>query len=138
MSDETIGDVLDAVGALAGELDEIKQDVKEIVEHGGDIDALKADVLRIDAHLVRIDEILAGPPTLENLAVKQEKDRKTAARETSDAGTKQEGVNAGFREKFSELFSSVNLLQGASLKLQASVMLVGAIAIYVLARALGA
>jgi hypothetical protein len=115
-----IATVLDEIRAVAAELVEIKTDVKLALSHGGDIEKLLADVKRIDEHLQTIDEFMAGPPALQErlaaLEKKQEKDRKTAARETTDAGAKQEGVNVGFREKFAELFSGMSILQNASIR----------------------
>jgi hypothetical protein len=142
VTDDGIQQVLDAVRDLSAEIVEIKADVKLALTHGKDIEEIRADVIRIGTHLEKIDEFMAGPPALtERLAAlerKQEKDRATASRETSEAGTKQEHVNVGFREKFAQLFGITGELQQASLRLFGILALGGAVIIYILARALGA
>jgi hypothetical protein len=140
--DVSITLVLKEIRELSEELVALRADVKLALTHGGDIAKLQDDVLRIESHLDKIDEFMAGPPALtERLAAlerKQEKDRKTAARQTTDAGTLQEGVNVGFRDKFAQLFGITGDLQQASLRLFGILALCGSIIIYVLARALGA
>ena len=142
MPDDGIQQVLEAVKSLSAELVEIRKDVKLAVAHGGDIKQLNQDVARIEKRLEKIDAFINGDPPLEarlkRLEVKQEKDRKTAAHETSEAGVKQEGVNVGFREKFAQLFGITGELQQASLRLFGIISLSGAVIIYILARALGA
>lgn len=136
-----IAEVLAEIRAISAELVEIKRDVRIALTHGTDIDELKQDVLRIGTHLERIDEFMAGPPALtERLAAlerKQEKDRKAGVRAMTDAGFLQEGINVGFRSKFSELFSSVGALQMASLRLYGILLVLGVAVVSALLKVLG-
>jgi hypothetical protein len=137
----TPDDMATTLGKILAELAEIKILAHTVATNSEDIELGKKAVAKIEARLAEIDVLVAGLPKwlarIAQLELKQESDDQDRQDDTTEVVDVQEKVNVTFRERIAELFDVTSLLQKASLKLFAILLIIGVAAVSIILKAAG-